>query len=167
MRDQDIKSYSQFLKEFQDETDRGAALVGAVMIDDRLEHTLRGFMVESKISEELLEGAFAPLSSFSARIKMSYALGLINDYEFHNCELIRRIRNKFAHEGHGISFATQQVSAWCDSFTTDLPTVDEMTHNARSKFINAVVLISLQLFYRGEWVAKERCSTKSWDRLKK
>lgn len=32
MRDEDIKNFSAFLKEFQAETDRGAALVGAALI---------------------------------------------------------------------------------------------------------------------------------------
>ena len=36
MREEDIKYFSEFLAEFQKETDRGAALVGAALIDTRL-----------------------------------------------------------------------------------------------------------------------------------
>jgi mannitol operon repressor len=45
MREEDIKDFTNFLKEFQEETDRGAALVGAAIIDHRLIDTLRAFMV--------------------------------------------------------------------------------------------------------------------------
>jgi hypothetical protein len=44
VREAGLQDYSAFLFEFQSETDRGATLVGAAMIDDRLEETLRAFI---------------------------------------------------------------------------------------------------------------------------
>lgn len=104
MREEDANYFSEFLKEFQAETDRGAALVGAALIDDRLERLLRSHFLEAKESSELLNGANAPLGNFSARIKAAYCLGLITDLECHECDVIRRVRNEFAHKLHGLTF---------------------------------------------------------------
>ncbi len=51
MREEDLKYFSEFLKEFQEETDRGAALVGAALIDDRLGRLLKAHFVECKDAE--------------------------------------------------------------------------------------------------------------------
>jgi hypothetical protein len=55
MREEDIRDFSAFLKEFQTETDRGAALVGAALIDQKLSDTLRSFFVVGNTAAELLD----------------------------------------------------------------------------------------------------------------
>jgi mannitol operon repressor len=79
VRDEDVKRFNEFLSEFQNESDRGAALVGAAMIDTTLADTLESFMVRGKIADKLLNGATAPLQSLAARINVNFALGLINE----------------------------------------------------------------------------------------
>lgn len=66
MREEDRKYFSEFLKEFQDETDRGAALVGGALIDSRLKRILDSHFLDNKTSKQLLEGANAPLGSLSS-----------------------------------------------------------------------------------------------------
>jgi hypothetical protein len=66
VRGADIEDFKSFLKEFQSETDRGAALVGASLIDQKLLDTLRAFLVEGKLTESLLEGGSAPVGTFSS-----------------------------------------------------------------------------------------------------
>src|SRR5690625_864162 len=104
LREDDLKYFSEFLREFQAETDRGAALVGAALIDDRLVRLLKAHFLECKESEDLLKGGSAPLGAFSARIKMAYCLGLITDLEYKECDYIRSIRNEFEHKVHVITF---------------------------------------------------------------
>lgn len=163
MRDQDVELLSAFLKEFQDETDRGAALVGAAMIDQKLVDTLRSFMVKDKITGDLIEGGTAPLGTFSARIKACYALGLIDEHERYECDLIRKVRNEFAHSIHGLAFSDAKISAFCDRLRSDLPGGREaFQSNPRGVFINAVVLTMLRLFYRSEWVVSEKRAIKKW-----
>ena len=163
MRKDDLTDFSAFLKEFQTETDRGAALVGAALIDQKLSDTLRAFIVKSKVAKELLDGGTAPLGTFSARIKAVFAMGLIDDHEFAECNLIRKVRNEFAHRAHGTTFADAKISALCDRLQSDLPGGREaFAGNPRGMFINAVVLTVTRLTYRSEWVARERRTTKSW-----
>jgi hypothetical protein len=163
MRDAELKDFSAFLHEFQSETDRGAALVGAALIDQKLADTLRSFLVAGKTAAELLDGGTAPLGTFSARIKAAHALGLIDGFELTECDLIRKVRNEFAHSIHGTTFAEPKITSLCDRLLSDLPGGREkFKGNPRDVFINAVVLAVMRLTYRAEWVAKEKRATKSW-----
>lgn len=88
-------------KDFYDEihyskSDRACVIVSAAAIDDSLKALLSTFMVKYKL-DELFSGN-GPLSTFSSKIKMSYNLGLISKQEHDLIEIIRRIRNDYAHK---------------------------------------------------------------------
>jgi hypothetical protein len=163
MRDEDIADFSRFASEFQGETDRGAALVGAALIDLRLSDTLRAFMVSASAAADLLDGGTAALGPFSARIKAAFALGLIDDHERGECDLIRKIRNEFAHRSHGVTFEDSRIASLCASLRSDLPGGRE-AHKGQHRFmfVNATILTVLGLTYRAERVALERRITRTW-----
>src|SRR5262245_59615110 len=94
----EVRTLGTFLHEFAKESDRGAALVAAAMLDERLKEILSAFLVTSKASEDLLEGFTAPLGTFSARASAAFAMGLLQENEFKEITLIRKIRNEFGHE---------------------------------------------------------------------
>src|SRR5437016_1659053 len=73
-----IEAMAPFLAEFQQETDRAAAVLGAAYLENRLEVLLREKFVDvPKFVEELFHGQ-GGLSSFSAKISITYAIGLIS-----------------------------------------------------------------------------------------
>ena len=163
MRLTDVHDLSSFVRELQRETDRGLPLVGAALIDDRLTETLRSFFCEGCVSDKLLDEANSPLSTFSARVQACYALGLIDDFEYAEIELIRKVRNEFAHSKHGTSFQSDKMKGLCSTLRSDLPDgPDYPTGDPRFRFINAVVCTVLRLYYRPEWVALERRKPKAW-----
>jgi mannitol operon repressor len=146
-----------FLQELQKETDRGLPLVGTSFIDEKLGDTLQAFFIEHKVSSKLLDDPFSPLASFSARLDTCFALGLIDDYEYSEINILRKVRNEFAHSKHGISFKTDKITGLCSSLRSSLPEgSDYSLHDPRFRFTNAIVCIVLQLYYRPEWVKKER-----------
>lgn len=159
MTEQDLKIFSDFLKEFQSETDRGAVLVGAAFIDDRLERLLISHLLDSTISKELVSGNNAPLGTFSSRIKMNYALGLITELEFKECEIIRRIRNEFAHSIHGMSFKNQKIHSMCLNLKANTPDGARFSNDARQLFINSVISVLMSLWYRPEYSMHFRVKT--------
>jgi hypothetical protein len=75
-------------------------LVSTGFLEEQLRQVLLAFMLENRNTVELLDGANAPLGTFSARIAACSAFGLISDVETHDLTLIRRIRNDFAHDIH-------------------------------------------------------------------
>jgi mannitol operon repressor len=163
MHADDVEYLSGFLQELQRETDRGLPLVGAALIDERLQETLRSFFCVERPSDKLLDSANAPLGTFSSRIQACYSLGLIDDYEYAEIELIRKIRNEFAHAKHGTSFRTEKIKGLCSTLRSDLPEGGGYpTKDARFRFTNAVISIVTRLYYRPDYVALERRKPKTW-----
>ena len=163
MREEDLKYFSDFLKEFQGETDRGAALVGAALIDDRLERLLQSHFIMCKQADEILNGSNAPIGTFSARIKLSFCLGLITKLEFKEIEIIRRVRNEFAHKVHGLSFKDQKVHDICQNLKANTPDQKRFNGDARQLFIDSVILTSLALWYRPEYADRYKAEVREWD----
>jgi hypothetical protein len=163
MREKDIKYISEFLKEFQNETDRGAALVGTALIDERLKLLLESHLMDCKATEIMLSGINAPLGTFSSRINMCYCLGLITELEYEECKTIKKIRNEFGHRVHGITFDDQKIKDLCNNLRANTPDGKRYDGNPRQLFINSVILTSLAFFYRPEYNVKNKCKTIKWE----
>lgn len=154
---------SAFTQELQKETDRGLPLVAAALIDELLSETLRGFFIENGSPDKLLNGASAPIGTMSARVNLCHALGLIDDYEKSETELIRKVRNRFAHARHGLSFGDATIKGLCSSFSSPVPEGDAYpAHSPRFRLMNATICVVLRLYHRADWVALERRKPKVW-----
>src|SRR5947209_1634118 len=92
-----LKDFLPYLDGLNKESPRGQVLISIGYMEQVLEDILRAFMLEIKTVDDLFKGGNAPIGTFSAKMKAAYALGLISEDEFHDFELIRRIRNHFAH----------------------------------------------------------------------
>jgi hypothetical protein len=99
-------TFREFAKEFKNESDRAAVILGAAQLDSYLRQLLEGYLLPvTSGNDELLEGD-APLSTFSARINLCYRLGLIDRQFAKLLHLVRRTRNSFAHDVSGVSLNT-------------------------------------------------------------
>jgi hypothetical protein len=154
---------ARFLGELRLESDRGLALVGAAVIDDKLRATLAAFFVDCSAVPKLIDQGNVPLGAFSARADACLALGLIDDFEYSEITLVRRIRNEFAHGLHGTHFNTEPINGYCSSLRSNLPEDYGQPKLApRFRFMNSVVLLAMRLYYRPDWVARERRVAKEW-----
>lgn len=79
-------------------TERGLVLVWASMVDEMLCRLLEQFLVENTITKDMLRVGSGPLSAFSARTKAAFSLGLISKDELQAIEVVRAVRNSFAHK---------------------------------------------------------------------
>jgi mannitol operon repressor len=158
----EIKALGQFLLEFNKESDRGSALVAAAMLDERLKEILTAFLVESKTSTELVSGFNAPLGTFSARANAAFALGLIQENEFKEINLIRSIRNKFGHDWQPKSFETGAIADLCAQLPWAGPTEYEKDSTQRQRFNFATAILLTDLLWRVRLVGKERRQLKTW-----
>jgi mannitol operon repressor len=114
------KELNAFLEEFQKESDRGAALLGAAMMDDCLRKIIIDYLIDKRnLVEDLIDGGYAPLSTFSSRTKITYGLGLISQSEYLNINTIREVRNKFAHNLSGLSFNDPEIVKLCRKLKYD------------------------------------------------
>ena len=90
------------------ESDRGCAIFGAEVLNDALENLLRlAFRRDPAAIRHAIDPLFsgyAPLSTMSARIDLSFALGLITPELRRRLGIVRRLRNTFAHASGPIAF---------------------------------------------------------------
>ena len=101
------------------ETDRGCALTAAAYLDDMLTSLLTEYLVDDKKVVDQFFASAGPLSSFSAKIDMTYALGLLSAETRSSLHVLRRIRNDFAHVAAGVAFREDVVASRCVSLCRD------------------------------------------------
>ncbi|MBL28065.1 MAG: hypothetical protein CMM50_11025 [Rhodospirillaceae bacterium] len=96
------------------QSDRGAALVIASMLDDTIRMALAAkFRPLNSDDYGDLFDPDRPLGTFSARINLAYALRLCDKREKRNLHTIREVRNAFAHTMRPITFKTVEVERLC------------------------------------------------------
>ncbi len=101
----------EFIQEInQEKNDRGAAILVVTNVENALRICLQNILVNQDVLHDNLFGINAPMSSFDSKIRMSYALGIIGSEMRKNLDVIRSVRNAFAHSQIPITFETKEVS---------------------------------------------------------
>jgi hypothetical protein len=105
--------------------DRYSALVGGSL----LEHALKTAIIKhltarlsDKAYDEMIYMMFddyerSPFATFAARIKAAYALGIIDDATRQNLEILKNVRNYFAHSVVEFEFSTPECAKELDKLT--------------------------------------------------
>ena len=91
---------------FRTRNDRGAAILLGTFVEDALQQAME--------QHDALFGSNSPLGNFANKIRVAFALDIIEPETFDNLNRIRVIRNAFAHSKIHISFKTKQVRDVCD-----------------------------------------------------
>jgi DNA-binding MltR family transcriptional regulator len=98
---------------FYSQGDRGTALLACAWVDDTLASLVKSQLLSNA---EIVEDMFRPdgtLGTFSSRIKIAYLMGLIDKPTHSDLDIIRRIRNEFAHVREDIRFTNPRVRSRC------------------------------------------------------
>lgn len=134
MKGTDLSASDLFHEQFRSESDRACAILAAAALDESLRRLLKKFLVPaSGRADALLEGASAPLSSFSARIEAAFRLGLVSERFARDLQLIRKIRNDFAHDLEKSTFADAAVADRVNELVKDSPLLAGMREENRPK----------------------------------
>ena len=140
----DLKDYFRLLRK---ETDRGCAMIVAAHLDQKLSQLLRGCMLQNKEYEDEITNLLkdpGPLGTFSARIRLAHYLNLISPQVRRDLDIIRKIRNDFAHELRFEDFNTPSIKDRCLNLQHDL--LD--SQSPRDRFVHTanVLIIFLDFF---------------------
>ncbi|MDC6390966.1 MltR family transcriptional regulator [Maribacter sp. PR1] len=159
-----VDIFSKFLKEFQDETDRGASIMAGSILDEKLKTILYDFLIDCKQTKDLIDGYGAPIGTFSSRLNLAFSLGLISEHEFQDCNTIRKIRNEFAHKFEmDFSFEDQKIKSLCWNLNAPTPRDKEtFKDKPRLLFVNGVTMLYLNWLYREEYVSKRKLERPNW-----
>lgn len=156
-----LKEFLGFLPELNKESDRGRVLITCSYLDDLMRRILLAFVIERDSSQRLVEGFNAPLGTFSTRTAAAYALGLITEREFKECDTLRRVRNRFAHNIQA-SFDAQDISDLCRNLTMAAQDYDAVMVDVRGRYTTAAVALTLGLVNRPAYVASKRRQLENW-----
>jgi mannitol operon repressor len=156
-----LAGFMDFLVDFNKETERGAALAATAMLDELLGRIVESFLIPNKGSKALLDGFNAPLGTFSARIASCFGLGLVSEVEYRECELIRKVRNEFAHQIK-VSFKTEKVVSLCAQLQLSAKSYGDVHVDSRGQFTTAAVALILNLTNRPHYVGQRRLQAVSW-----
>lgn len=144
--------WNKFFEELQNETPRASVIIAGAFLDSQLRALLSKFFIDdAKVVDEFLgsdKNPDRPLSSFSSRIKATYCLGLISKSIYHDLNVIRTIRNRFAHKMHGYTFDDPEIVKLCNSLKLAKMLTDvslDMPKSHGGMFILGVTQLSMWL----------------------
>ena len=150
---EDVKRHWRILEELKAQTDRGAAIIGAAYLEERLQDAIAKTFAEAvetvkwnnqKISKRIFRGN-GPLSTFSAKIDIAFALGFFGTHALHDLHVIRSIRNDFAHTVEPMDFEEENIKRKCNDLwypSNILPFGEtEPAVEPRQRFQNAFIVL--------------------------
>ncbi|WP_296577428.1 hypothetical protein [Phreatobacter sp.] len=107
------KDGEAILAELAVATDRSAAILGASIVDVELTAMIRRFLRDDpKLFAEAINGN-GFLSSFSARINIAYMINIYGNTAYADLNLIRKVRNDFAHDLRKGDFEEGSIRGRC------------------------------------------------------
>jgi hypothetical protein len=113
-------SQRPIVDELEQQTDRGAAIIGAAFVESllrqALESRLRVMTAHEKRTAHRLFATTGPLSSFSAKIDLGALLGLYPEAVQGDLHRLREVRNQFAHEQEPRDFDYPKIREICARF---------------------------------------------------
>lgn len=122
-----------------DNTQSGRVIVRTTLMERVLEMLLEGKMVNLKndVRDKLFTG-YGPLASFSAKIDMTFALGLIGAEQRKTLNHVRHIRNAFAHADEMLHFNHPSFVGNKKLNGNPLKTSEDAFNEATMKFVDQV-----------------------------
>lgn len=156
-----IEDWNTFSEELHKETDRAAAVLGTAFLDSLLEDMLRAFFVDEPPEVDPLFAPDGPAGTFGARIRLSYGLGLLVPDEYNDLRTIQKVRNRFAHDLHGLVFSERSITDHCRNLrlpSTGFSRQPDWLSSPRSKYIYSVVVLSQALAGRTLLCEEKRCA---------
>ncbi|MCA0902030.1 DUF4145 domain-containing protein [Microbulbifer agarilyticus] len=131
-------------------SDRNAALVASAAFDVLLERLLLAFLVQ----DSAISKGIAKKSSFANKINLCFSLGLISEEEMHDLNLLRDIRNAFAHNLFDCDFENPKVKIAISNL--QLPkkaNADHKSIDLRACFNIGMVVLDASIKNRAQTVA--------------
>jgi hypothetical protein len=107
---------SVIITDLRSHGDAPTALLGAAYLENALKEILKGKFVTLNKEDEnrMFDGAAnGVLGTFSAKIRLAYAINILGPIAYHDLMLINDIRNVFAHSLHKVSFSNEHVASDC------------------------------------------------------
>ncbi len=122
----------RFDASLRSESARAKVILSACYLDELLRQLIALALAPAEVRDDpLLDGPQAPLGTFSAKIDLCVRMALIPVETGKSLHLVRRIRNRFAHDLASCDFSDSKILGW----SVDLHNLnDHATPERRSSF---------------------------------
>jgi DNA-binding MltR family transcriptional regulator len=116
-------------------TDAHHAIIWASTLDNALCLAILTKMrhLSRDMKDRIFDG-YGPLSTFAAKIDIAYALEIIPQEFYDSLRIINRVRVRFAHSKHFLSFQDPDISAMIDS----LPSLDLAIADRQERYLKKI-----------------------------
>src|SRR5690606_8731412 len=104
------------------ESDRGAIILVATNVEDMLEYKILERLPALQEDEPARKAMFeldGPIASFSRKLHMAYAMGIVNKHYRKQIDLVREIRNACAHSRLPVSLSEPAIADAVRHLVTD------------------------------------------------
>jgi DNA-binding MltR family transcriptional regulator len=107
----------QAIHEIDTSDDRAIGIAAGAFLEDHLTIALKArFHQDEKILNEMFRIS-GPLGNFGTKINLAYLMGLCSKETWKEMQVIKDIRNEFAHKGMTRNFESQRVKALANNLT--------------------------------------------------
>jgi Mannitol repressor len=129
------------------ESDRAMALMNSSLVESALQVFIRNNLVPMGAEErESLFERDGPLSSFSKLIRVSFAFGVIDEEMKRNFNIVRELRNAFAHSRTFVTFETPAIANACAQLSPWFTHFEDTPHDKdhpRTKYLGTSTRLSV------------------------
>lgn len=146
-----LMGHLRYLEILSEESDRGAVLVTASMLEDVLLLLISARLVEGKATTKLIDGFNVPFGNLSAKIVAARSLGIISEEWRIELDLLREIRNKIAHSVTA-TLGDAPILSKCNELTLCLPQKATDAAGARERYwmsATAILMNSMNFLHEG------------------
>jgi DNA-binding MltR family transcriptional regulator len=134
-----IEEFINFRTSLNIESDRGAVLMAAAFIEDKLTYLFKAYFIDNEIvSKSFLQNNGA-LATFSSKIDLAYLLGLIPKNVHQDLHILRKIRNDFAHNASNINFESPHIKDRTKALS--VLSQEMLRDNTRAYFLRSMTTI--------------------------
>ena len=152
-----------------EESDRGLILVGGAFLEEELEELLRAYFALERNSltptlntakeiEKTVNSLFSfhggALGTLTAKLNLTYAIGLLEEYEFRGLDSFVKLCNKFAHKIESKNLQSPQVADLVRNFLgtkkIERKAVADRVSNLAAQIITRVLILNQAGLTSGE-----------------
>ena len=132
------------MQEINHGSERSVVLVIGAVIEDRLQSAIEQLLTHLTEDEKVdFFGENGPAGDFASRIKISYAMGAIPKWMRDDINIIREIRNAFAHSQLQISFDDKEVADLCLQFNRRKEADQFISHFDSFKMVGITIWVQI------------------------
>jgi len=127
--------------------DRATALVTATRLEHEIERAIQTHFVQ--LSEDQISALFdgdGPLSNLAAKVRLAHALGIFGKRTKTDLDIIRNVRNVFAHSWKNVGFADEAVAEACGGLSMKGVTQNNAApSDPKQRYLNTILLVVLYI----------------------